>query len=328
MGKVKSINPNIQEIAQEANVSTATVSRVFNKHPYVSEDTRCKVMAAAQKFGYAPSVVSSKYLFGILTGDVNGYLFNPYSNNIVHSISRYISEAGYNVQLFSRKQFPYILKKTFGGVIVFNSDEAKFFKDKGIPVVLINNPTEGFYNVYTDHQESLRIAVEHLYSLGHKNIAYIASTSNAWGSLERVIGYKNALSNLAIPFNPNNLRYLASSVAEAVELLKNLMETSKPTAIIVEGEGRGVLIDYALKSLNIIVPKDISLITFENNETSKFMYPQHTTVCQDFEELGKGAAQLLIELTTQPKKAASLSKMNVYHNHLIARESCALYLQQ
>ena len=58
------------------------------------------------------------------------------------------------------------------------------------------------------------------------------------------------------------------------------------------------------------------------------MYPQHTTVCQDFEELGKGAAQLLIELTTQPKKAASLSKMNVYHNHLIVRESCALYLQQ
>ena len=54
MGKVKSINPNIQEIAAEANVSTATVSRVFNKHPYVSSETRNKVMAAAQKFGYAP----------------------------------------------------------------------------------------------------------------------------------------------------------------------------------------------------------------------------------------------------------------------------------
>lgn len=325
MGKVKSTNPNIQEIAAEANVSTATVSRVFNKHPYVSEDTRCKVMAAAQKFGYAPSVVSSKYLFGILTGDVNGYLFSPYTNNIAHCISQTISEAGYNVQLFSRKQFPYILKKTFGGVVVFQKQDAQFFKDKGIPVVLVNNPTEGFYNVYTDHQESLRIAVEYLHSLKHKKIAFIASTPQTWGTAERIKGYKDSLAELNLDFDENLLCYVKNPAQEMIPTIKNLIDNVKPTAIIAEGEGRGVLIDYALKSLNIRVPNDISLITFENTETSKFMYPQHTTVCQDFEELGKGAANLLIELATNHRKNLKLPMMNVYHNHLIERESCAIY---
>ena len=107
-----------------------------------------------------------------------------------------------------------------------------------------------------------------------------------------------------------------------ISTIKNLIDNVKPTAIIAEGEGRGVLVDYALKSLNVKVPEDISLITFESEDTSKYMYPEHTTVCQDFEELGKGAAQLLIELTTQPKKATSLPMRNVYHNHLIIRETC------
>ena len=322
MGKVKSINPNIQEIAAEANVSTATVSRVFNKHPYVSSETRNKVMAAAQKFGYAPSVVSSKYIFGILAGDEKGYLFSPYTNNIAHCISQTISESGYNVQLFSRKQFPYILKKTFGGVVVFQKQDAQFFKSKGIPVVLVNNPTEGFYNVYTDHQESLRIAVEYLHSLNHKRIAFIASTPKTWGSSERIKGYKDTLVELNLDIDENLLYYVKNPAQEMISTIKNLIDNVKPTAIIAEGEGRGVLVDYALKSLNVKVPEDISLITFESEDTSKYMYPEHTTVCQDFEELGKGAAQLLIELATNHRKKSKLPMMNVFHNHLIKRKSC------
>ena len=79
---------------------------------------------------------------------------------------------------------------------------------KGIPVVLVNNPTEGFYNVYTDHQESLRIAVEYLHSLNHKRIAFIASTPKTWGSSERIKGYKDTLVELNLDIDENLLCYV------------------------------------------------------------------------------------------------------------------------
>ena len=140
------------------------------------------------------------------------------------------------------------------------------------------------------------------------------------GSSERIKGYKDTLVELNLDIDENLLCYVKNPAQEMISTIKNLIDNVKPTAIIAEGEGRGVLVDYALKSFNVKVPEDISLITFESEDTSKYMYPEHTTVCQDFEELGKGAAQLLIELTTQ--KATSLPMRNVYHNHLIIRETC------
>ena len=88
MGKNKIDRTCIQKIAEEAGVSTATVSRVFNRHPYVSSETRDKVLTAAQKNGYAPTITTTNKRFGVLVGTFSRLGTDAYIGQMLPAISR------------------------------------------------------------------------------------------------------------------------------------------------------------------------------------------------------------------------------------------------
>lgn len=323
MGKKSTNQPGIQQIAAETGVSTATVSRVFSRHPYVSDAVREKVLAAARKVGYAPTISTSRSLFGILAAANSSYNFGSYLNQIVHTTSRHFFEAGCNVQIFSRSQFPYILSNTFRGVVVFTESDAEFFRKAGIPCVVINIPVDGVFNVMTDHFESLQIAVEYLLKLGHRKIAFLhASRVHSWGSQERFRGWRETMLAAGIPESQLISAGFSDSAKKIPEAVKKLL-TKNPTAMIVEGEGFGIMADHALKQHGIRIPEDLSLITFEHEACSEFMTPEHTTVCQDFEQLGICAAETLIQIALHPASRKKIPQQQLFHNHLIERSSCA-----
>ena len=322
MGKNSTNQPGIQWIAAEAGVSTATVSRVFNHHPYVSETVKEKVLTAARKLGYAPTISSSRSLFGILALSGNGYSFGAYANQILTSCSRKLFEAGCQVQIFNRTLFPYILSNTFRGVVTFSAADAVFFRTAKIPCVTINDPCEGVFNVAADHCESLRIAVEYLLELGHRKIAFLHASPPGWGTRERLRGWHETLTAAGIPaaehyeacyMNP------AKDISPAVRELLN----RKITALIVEGEGNGLIADHAIKELGIRIPDELSLVSFEQTAGSEFMFPAHTTVCQNFDELGNCAAETLIRIALHPADRTRIPGLQMLHNHLIKRASCA-----
>ena len=320
MGKKSKNEPSIREIAAAADVSTATVSRVLNRHPHVSAEVRERVLSAARARGYAPTIASSSNLFGILLGSREDMTVSPYFNQVLRSLSHTLFLAGYDVQIFSRAQFPYILRNTFRGVAVFSESDGRFFQERQIPCVVVNNPFPEGYSVVTDHAEGLKIAVDHLLKLGHRKIAYLHSDPTQWGSRSRLEGYKRALLAAGLAFEERLHRDY--SVDKDFENHLRSLLASSPTALIVEGENAGLPADHALKKLGVRIPEELSLITFESTACSQFLYPEHTTVCQDFASLGRCAAETLLLLALSPEKADTVPRIQILHNDLICRASC------
>lgn len=321
MGKNKVERTCIQKIAEEAGVSTATVSRVFNRHPYVSKGICDKVIAAARKYGYAPTITTTRKHFGVLVGTFSSLNANAYVGQMLPAISRQFFELGCNVQLISHENFPYLLHNSYSGVIVFSASDTEIFRKLQIPCLVINSPADGVCNIATDHFESLRIAVEYLLKLNHRRIAFLHSLPEKWGSSERLRGYHSALDDAGVS-QENRLTEIFTGTSDIPVCIRKLMKR-KPTALIVEGEPYGLTADHALKQLGIRIPDDLSLITFENEVISAFATPPHTTICQDFEELGTHAAKMLVEYVLQSPEKRILPKLRFFHNHLIERASCA-----
>lgn len=322
MGKNKLDQVCIRQIALEAGVSTATVSRVFNRYEHVSEAVRTRVMTVARRAGYAPRIASTRILFGILVGRCGGYVIESYTGQMLHSISQALFTMGYNVQIFSHDMFPYILRNTFRGVFVFSARDAAFFRRAQIPCMVINDPAPGVCNVATDHSESLKIAVEYLLERGHRKIAYLHSASGSWGARERLKGYHETMRNAGILEEAHLCEGFLHAETDIPEKIR-LLITRKPTAMIVEGEARGLLADCTLKHLGIRIPEDLSLIAFENPLTSSYLTPAHTTICQDFEKLGRSAAEIMAGYVLNPPKKRRIPDIRIFHNHLIERDSCA-----
>ncbi len=320
MNKNKTIKSgSIAEIAAASGVSTATVSRVFSRHPYVSEAVRQRVLQAAKAMNYAPAISSSRYIFGLLSNSGDGYCFGAYDQEILFYTSKYLFEAGFNVQIFNVKQLPYLHRNTFRGVVLLGAVYAEPFRKLRIPAVLVNDFAEGMHSVVTDHRESLALAVDYLWRHGHRRIAYLRSDNATWGSVQRELGYRETLQQHGAVFDPALLGpyepTLESVTREIARLLKG-----RPTALVVEGENIAMMVHAALTRQGIRVPQDLSLITFENSAVSPYMTPPWTTVRQDFAALGELAAATVIALS-KPRGREEIPQLATLHNTLIERES-------
>ncbi len=317
--KNKETESTIADIARAAGVSTATVSRVFSRHPYVSDPVRENVLELAKKLNYAPHISSSRYIFGLLYESGGGYSFGAYANQIYFHISKSLFARGFNVQIFSTEQLPYVHKNTFRGVILNSASSAELFRKRGIPAVLVNSSADGFRSVMTDHRESLEIAVRHLAAKGHRRIAFLRCGANTWGSSQRELGYRSAMAECGLPVEEGFIAGYADPERDIPLLVGNLL-ARKPTALIAEGEDNCPIVGSALWKAGVRIPDDLSFIGFENAAFSRFMNPPCTTVCQNFAELGEAAAETVIRISG-PHAQDFPSGLTVLHNTLIERES-------
>jgi DNA-binding LacI/PurR family transcriptional regulator len=209
-------------------------------------------------------------------------------------------------------------------VLVFNAADAGFFRKLRIPCVVINDLAPGYWNVATDHMQSIRVAVEYLLKLGHCRIGYLGAGYDAWGCNERRRGYQETVRSAGVP----EIMEFYSSRGQSIDDAIGKLLTRQITGLIVEGEENGLIADHALKSRGVKIPDDLSLITFESCNTSCFIYPAHTTVMQDFDGMGKAAAQVLLKLTIQADRKTVLPETQMFSNRLIERDSCKKLTEQ
>lgn len=293
----------IRDIAAAAGVSTATVSRVFNRHPYVSSEVRERVLRITKEMNYAPKVASTGSVFGLLLSGYNAVYIGPYEAQLIHAITRKLFEKNYNIQIISEHYLPYLHRNSFKGIIALTPFAANCIKElNSIPSITINQPVEGVHSVVTDHKDSIEKAVDYLVAKGHRKIAYIMKDTANWGSAERALAYKESLQRKGLPFDENIVRKFKASAKNDIIALTGHVLRASPTALILEGEGFGVVLNYAMYVLNKKVPEDISVVAFEDNLTSQYMTPPLTTVSQDLDALGSIAAEKIIEISQNPKK--------------------------
>jgi len=324
---------NIYDIAREANVSIATVSRVLNGSGNVRDITRQKVEAVLKKYNYIPSaiargmVTNSLKTIGIVTIDIR----NLYYANVAHSIEQSLSVLGFNSILCNTgydneqklKYLRMLTEKKVDSIILVGSP----FKDPGLdkpieqiakntPVIIINGFYEhpNIYSVRYDDRKALEISVDYVVSKGRKNLLYLYD-AETFSGIQKLTGFRNAASR----HNVKSEVYLVKPGLEpAYSKVKELLYTGLSFDAVLASEDLTAI--GALKCLianNIRVPDDVSVIGFNNSILSVCCTPSLTTVDSRMEELGRIAVRVLHKIL----KGEKVETRTTIDPELVIRES-------
>ena len=327
----------IKDIAREAGVSTATVSHVINKTKYVSDATREKVERSIKKFNYHPNThaqslaLGRSKTIGLLVSDIS----NPFFPEVIKSIEAAVFASGYHLILLNtnyetERAIEYVhrlVQMKVAGIILMIAEfdqalitEAKkkktsfVFQDLGI----VGEKTS---NIILDYAVGIDEAVQHLVSLGHKDIVHIAGSHEIHSAGIRRQAFLNAMkrhvSKVAKPkIYEGDFRFDGGRLAAS----RVLADKKLPTAVVVANDLMALGAMQEFKSAGLQVPQDISIVGFDDISFASLSEPALTTVCSPRVEFGRRAFEALMLTVDKPHQQGIEIRIPTY---LIKRESTA-----
>ncbi|MCF6138019.1 LacI family DNA-binding transcriptional regulator [Pseudalkalibacillus berkeleyi] len=313
----------IKEVAREANVSPSTVSRVISNHPGISENTKKRVRKAMKELGYHPNlqarslVGKSTQTIGIvMPNSATQALQNPFFPEVIRGISLKACENMYGVYLTTGKTeeetYEQVVAMVQGrrvdGIILLYSrtDDRlmQYLLAEQFPFTVIGRPyknAEHMTYVDNDNIHITKRITEHLIQNGHEHIAYIGTNMDFVFTIDRMEGYKQALSDAGIPFDEKYIIDDAQIKKEGKEgILKFLEDTAPLTAIVVADDILAIELLSYTEALNLSIPENISMISFNNILLAEYTKPALTTVDINIFQLGFEAASCLVEKIKNP----------------------------
>lgn len=332
-------NATIVDVAKEAGVSVATVSRVVNGNYPVKPETKVAVSAAIEKLHYVPNVQARELNQRRSTtiGVVVPSLYNMFFAEVIDGIEAAVRKDKYSLLLNCAQNDPEqeqaciraLVARNVAGLIVISPNTCNMQEDfyrrlaERTPLVFINgyHEVEGASYVSNDEAGGMRTALTSLKKLGHEKILLVrGSHSDSYEVKERV--YRNFMAEQGCLDEKMILDIGEGNSVETVDntadyLLVRIPEV-KPTAICCCNDLMAVGALNACNLLDLDVPKDVSVMGFDNVSLSRYVVPKLTTMDQNMFQLGENAASLVVE-----KIRYGRSKKIVLGNVLIERESVA-----
>ena len=325
---------SIKDVAESAGLSVATVSRVLNGHPSVSDDARERVLAAAGTLGYRPNVVARSLrthrtgTIGLVISDV----LNPYFTELARAVEEEARELGYSVIIGNADEradledhhVRGLLDRRIDGLLVSPADGRSPMTLEAAagdtPVVFVDRWIPGCATpvVRADGREAIRDLVAHLYALGHRRLAIIAGPAATTTGRERVDAFRAALAvhGLALPEEyVGRGDFQAKSGRACTERFLNLPEPPDVVFATDNLMALGALDEIGARGLR--VPEDIALAAFDDIPWFSHTDPPITTIAQPTAELGRVAVRALADLI-----AGSPASSTVLPAHLVVRRSC------
>jgi len=329
---------NIDKIAKLALVSRSVVSRVLNNHPNVSDEARKRVMDVVTKYDYRPSAVArslatdSMFEIGIFaTRRGDEALGNGFWTLLHLGIFEECIKRGYFVTLsfisirMKKKVYDFLLnERRFDGYILLTQEVADLvynvINERNIPNVLVgHNDNSKIFSIDVDNYTGGYKATKHLIDIGHKNIGIILAGSNLKETTDRLGGYKSALLESNIEIEEGNIIMGDYSQRFGYETMYCwLKEKTEMTAVFCASDTLAMGALLALYKSNVLVPKEFSIVGFDDLNFSKYLIPPLTTIQQPIFKKGKKAAKLLIDQIE--KKITDPVNINL-EPELIVRES-------
>ncbi|MFS0821527.1 LacI family DNA-binding transcriptional regulator [Bacillus sp. 1P02SD] len=307
----------IYDVAEKANVSIATVSKVINNRGKIGSETKEKVVRAMEELNYHPSAVASALTgkrtntIGLLIPDIS----NPFFSEIARHIENRAHQVGLSVIMCSTdynidKETKYIellRRKQVDGLILssgFRSDDIlQELIDNKLPVAMIaqHNPSMAVHMVSIDDYKGGYLATNHLLSLGHRNIGIIGE--NVRSSNLRIYGYRDAFQDNGLVVNEENIVRTDGSVANGYTIATQMMNWSeRPTAIFAINDLLAVGTFQAARELQLRIPEDLSIVSFDNTILARTTVPSLTSIAQPVEEMGAKIVDLLLEEIEEHKE--------------------------
>jgi len=299
---------SVRVIAKRAGVSITTVSRVLNNHPQVSSGVRERVLAATNESGYSPVVGrrSANNIAFVYTGEES--IGSPFDAAVLHGVSRGLAEDGYDLMILSARRArlshetftQMFMRKGIRGALLRTTAEARpvceAIASEGYPVVVIADRFENssINCVYCDSLNTSREAVAHLIGQGHKRIAIGLHIITDSDHVDRLAGYRQALSDHALPFDSNLVLRAPAERSGGTQILRRLMTMpDRPTAIFITDPMTVVGLLSEARRMGVRIPEDLAVVGFDDAELRFGVYPELTAVCQDASALGFEAFRLL-----------------------------------
>lgn len=302
------------DVAERAGVSNATVSYVLNETGKIKEETAQRVWKAVKELDYHPDMIARSMStketmqLGIVLEDVS----NPFFGEIVNGFERAANEKNYFVNIctgFSKldEYFDNFITRRIDGIFItalphkFSNEKLFKLSDYGIKVVNSGNVNIDFRRIASienDHVVAMRDAVEYLYKLGHRNIAYLSGLGKEMSYDLRYIGYEKIVEELKLPCGNELLiegKYpYGTGVAEGYEDAKKLITLGKKfTAVICTNDMMALGAMKAFQESGLRIPHDISVMGFDGVDLAQYWQPSLTTMTMDKKEFGKKAFELL-----------------------------------
>jgi DNA-binding LacI/PurR family transcriptional regulator len=330
---------NIKDVAKEAGVSTATVSRVLRNYSGVRNKTRKKVLKVVSELNYEPNAVARSlrqkktYTIGIIVGNVLSQFYSV----IAKSVEDVANKSGYNVILCNgddnpEKELRYlkVLKANrVGGIILTptgkNVDYINGLIDSGMEIVLLDRLIDGVKcdAVLIDNEESAYKAVKHLIDQGYRKIGIINGYIDRTTGKGRLDGYLKALKEENIPIDKSLIKNGDFKKRSGIDLARELLERPDgPEAIFVTNIDLTLGAIMSIKEMGLNIPNDIGVVGFDDSEWALILSSPLTVVSQPVYSLGSAAAELLIKkiegddssINTNPTKT-------IFPTDLIVRNS-------
>ncbi|MFD3490611.1 LacI family DNA-binding transcriptional regulator [Streptomyces sp. NPDC058690] len=325
---------SIKDVAAEAGVSVATVSRVLNSHPSVSPDARARVLAAVDALGYRPNAVARSLrtdqtrTLGLIISDV----LNPYFTALARAVEEEARALGYSVIIGNADERPELqdhhvrtlLDRRIDGLLVSPTDggspQILDAVRGGTPMVFVDRwiPGVDVPVVRADGCPAVRDLVAHLHRLGHRRLAIIAGPAATTTGSERVEAFRDALGAHGLPLPDAYIGqgdFQADSGRRATERFLALPE---PPDVVFAADNLMALgaLD-AIRAHGLRVPQDIALAAFDDIPWFVHTDPPITAIAQPTGDLGRAAVRALVDVIEgRPPQSVTLSAS------LVVRRSC------
>lgn len=328
----------IRDIALKLNVSISTVSRALRGSGEVNPETKKAVKEMAEKLSYEPNLVAQSLrrnktnTLGIIVPDLVTHFF---ASNI-SGIQEVAAKRGYNVMICqSNESFDTeitnihtLVASRVDGLLMSLSKETSDYThlhslySKGIPMVLFDRICEEIETskvIVDDHDGAFK-ATEHLIEMGCRRIAHLSGPENLFISKNRLRGYLDALHKHNIPVREEFIRHSSLSKEDVIAHTNALLDLpNPPDALFVINDPAAIQALLVIKERGIRVPEDVAMVGFTNEPISALIDPSLSTVSQPAHEMGRIAANLLLQQINNP--AEYKPEKVVLKTELIVRNS-------
>ena len=308
---------SIHDVAKYAGVSSATVSKVLNNYPNISEQTRSKVDAAIEHLMYRPNVVARglakkrSWTIGIF---LNNSFTNPFVAELLLGAKQSLANSGYDLiylsMILNDPSYCFIRhchSRNVDGILVFGIDkdnpQLRELVSHELPSMFIDTELLGRRAGYitADNQNGIIAAVAHLVELGHRNIAFISGEFGYVAGRGRFEGYQQGLRKFGLPYYTNYIEFGHFTKDGGYAAMRSILQLpERPTAVICTSDLMAIGAINAIHDYGLQVPNDMSVIGFDDTAYAQIVKPSLTTVNQNIPSIGARAVRSLIEMIETP----------------------------
>ena len=329
----------IKNVAEMANVSITTVSRVSNGSKGVSAKTRRRVLKTIKEMGYSPSAMASglktrlSKSIGIAVPDTIGDFYGE----VINGIESVATENEYNLIILLNHHIIkeeleavnfFKAKKVDGAILVTTSGDDEYVNyliEEGFDIVLLDRDPHGLKvdTVKIDNFRGGYMATQHLLNLGHSAILIIQGLSYLDSSRERFNGYKRALKDKKIEYDSTFILNGDFTIDSGYSTVKKYLDEKglNFTAVFAANDQMAMGAIKALNDKGISVPDEVSMVGFDDSYISPYTIPPLTTIKQRREEMGKVAAELLLDRISSHNNEERTPRQIIIPVELVERKS-------